>query len=144
MGRLDYDSSGLLLLTNDGELTNMLLHPKFKVEKVYHVLLDKLIKPVALYHLEQGIELEGKRTGPCRISQIRVIDNCSLLEVRIREGRNRQIRKMFEAYGYVVESLDRIAFGPLTLTGLKRGEWRPLTSYEISKLKSFVDQQEYD
>jgi len=144
VGRLDYDTSGLLLLTNDGDLTNMLLHPRFKVEKVYHVLLDNLIRPVALYHLEQGIELEGQRTSPCKISQIRVIDNCSLLEIRLREGRNRQIRKMFAAYDYQVESLERIAFGPLSLTGLKRGEWRPLTRYEVTKLKSFLEQQAND
>ena len=144
VGRLDYDTSGLLLLTNDGQLTNLLLHPKYKVEKIYHVLLDKLIKPVARYHLEQGIELEGKRTGPCKIEQIRVIDNCSLLEIRIREGRNRQIRKMFDAYGYRVESLDRIGFGPLTLSGLKRGEWRPLTRFEIAKLKEYMSRYGQD
>ncbi len=139
VGRLDYDSSGLLLLSNDGELTNMLLHPKFKVEKVYHVLLDKLITQIALYHLEQGIDLEGKRTSRCKITQIRVMDNRSLLEVKIREGWNRQIRRMFDAYGYRVESLERIAFGPLTLTGLKPGEWRPLSRYEVAKLKRLYD-----
>ncbi len=138
VGRLDYDSTGLLLLTNDGGLTNMLLHPRFKVEKIYHVLLDKLIKPVALYHLEQGVELDEKRTSPCKIRQIRVIDNCSLLEVRIREGWKRQIRRMFDLFGYRVESLERIAFGPLTLTGLKRGEWRLLTRQEVAKLKAYV------
>jgi len=142
VGRLDYDSTGLLLLTNDGELTNMLLHPRFKVEKIYHVLLDKLIRPVALYHLEQGVELDGKRTSPCKIRQIRVIDNCSFLEVRIHEGWKRQIRRMFDIFGYRVESLERIAFGPLTLTGLKRGEWRFLTRSEVAKLKAFVTRHE--
>jgi pseudouridine synthase len=135
VGRLDYDTTGLLLLTNDGQLSNQLLHPKYKFEKTYHVLLDKLIKPIALHHLQQGVELDGKKTAPCKIHQIRVIDNCSFLEVRIHEGRNRQIKRMFELYDYEVEELDRIGFGPLTLTGVKRGEWRYLKQAEVDSLK---------
>ncbi len=135
VGRLDYETTGLLLLTNDGELSNQLTHPKYKFEKTYHVLLDKLVKPIAIYHLQQGVELDGTKTAPCKISQFRVVDNCSLLEVKIYEGRNRQVRRMFELFDYKVEALDRIAFGPLNLTGLKRGEWRYLTPAEISSLK---------
>ena len=136
VGRLDYDTTGLLLLTNDGELSNQLLHPKYKFEKTYHARLDKLIKPIALHHLQHGVELDGKKTAPCKIQQIRVVDNCSLLEVIIHEGRNRQIRRMFELYDYVVDELDRIAFGPLTLTGLKRGEWRYLKPEEVDELRT--------
>ena len=140
VGRLDYDTAGLLLLTNDGEMSNQLIHPRYKIEKTYHVLLDKLIKPIALHHLKQGVELDGKKTAPCKIQQIRAVDNCSLLEVRIHEGRNRQIRRMFESFDYQVEDLDRIAFGPLTLAGLKRGEWRHLTKTELDELRRYMAQ----
>ena len=138
VGRLDYETTGLLLLTNDGELSNQLIHPRYKIEKTYHVLLDKLIKPVALYHLEQGVDLDGKKTAPCKIQQIRARDNCSLLEIKIHEGRNRQIRRMFESFEYQVDELDRIAFGPLTIAGLKRGEWRNLTPGELESLHSYI------
>lgn len=138
VGRLDYETTGLLLVTNDGELSNQLIHPKYKFEKIYHVLLDKLVKPVAIYNLQKGVELDGKKTAPCKIHQIRVVDNCSLLEVKLHEGRNRQIRRMFELYEYNVDKLDRIAFGPLTLAGLKRGEWRYLRRTEIEKLRENI------
>jgi pseudouridine synthase len=135
VGRLDQDTTGLILLTNDGELTNKLIHPKYKIPKTYHVLLDKIIHPKDKYHFERGILLEGKKTAPCKLSDIRVIDNCSFIEVILREGRKRQIRRMFEELGYHVIELDRIGFGSLTLTGLKRGEWRYLTEEEIKRLK---------
>jgi len=138
VGRLDYDTTGLLLLTNDGELSNQLIHPRYKIEKTYHVLLNKLVKPVALYHLEQGVDLDGKKTAKCKIQQIRVVDNCSLLEMKIHEGRNRQIRRMFETFEYEVEELDRIAFGPITLSGLKRGEWRYLRKSEIDDIHKHI------
>ena len=138
VGRLDYETTGLLLVTNDGELSNQLIHPKYKFEKIYHVLLDKIVKPVAIYNLQLGVELDGKKTAPCKIHQIRVVDNCSLLEVKLHEGRNRQIRRMFELYEYNVDKLDRIAFGPLTLAGLKRGEWRYLRRAEIEKLRENI------
>ena len=79
--------------------------------------------------------LEGKKTIPCKVSEIRVVDNCSLLDIEITEGRNRQIRRMFEILGYKVEKLDRIAFANLRLTGLQRSEWRYLTQKEIDTLK---------
>jgi 23S rRNA pseudouridine2605 synthase len=135
VGRLDADSTGLLLLTNDGNLSNSLVHPRFKVKKVYHVLLNKRIKPLALYKIEHGIMLEDKMTQPCNAKEIRVVDNCSLLEIIISEGRNRQIRKMLAILGYDVEELDRISFGPLTLSGLRRGEWRFLNASEITRVK---------
>jgi pseudouridine synthase len=135
IGRLDYDTSGLLLLTNDGELANFLIHPRYKVEKTYQVLLDRLVKPIALYHFQNGITLDGRKTAPCKLSEIRVIDNRSFMEVIIAEGRNRQIRRMFEQLGYTVVTLHRIAFGPLRLTGLNSGEWRHLSSSEIQNLR---------
>jgi pseudouridine synthase len=138
VGRLDYDTTGLLLLTNDGPLTNKLIHPRYKIEKIYLVLLDKIIRPVSLYHLKKGIDLDGKKTAPCKISEIRIIDNCSFLEMVLYEGRNRQIRRMFEAEGYEVVELDRIAFGPLTLTGLSRGSWRYLKKNELIGLEEYI------
>lgn len=138
VGRLDYDTTGLLLLTNDGPLTNKLIHPRYKIEKIYLVLLDKIVRPVSLYHLKKGIDLDGKKTAPCKISEIRIIDNCSFLEMVLYEGRNRQIRRMFEAEGYEVVELDRIAFGPLTLTGLSRGSWRYLKKNELTDLEEYL------
>jgi len=135
VGRLDKDTTGLLVLTNDGELVNRLIHPKYKIPKTYHVLLDKTIQPKDIYHFEHGIMLDNSKTAPCKISEIRIIDNCSFLEIILFEGRKRQIRRMFDELGYEVVELDRIAFGPLTLTGLKRGEWRYLSKSEIAKLK---------
>lgn len=138
VGRLDYLTTGALMLTDDGELSNRLIHPRFKVKKVYHFLLDKRIRPVDLYHVEHGIVLDDKKTMPCKAKEIRLIDNCSLVEITLREGRNRQIRRMMEKLGYTVEMLDRIAFGNLNLAGLKRGEWRYLTESEINDLKQEV------
>ena len=135
VGRLDYDSTGLLILTNDGDLSHSLIHPKFKIKKTYHVLLNRVLRPVDKYKFEHGIMLEGKKTIPCKVSEIRVVDNCSLLDIEITEGRNRQIRRMFEILGYKVEKLDRIAFANLSLTGLQRSEWRYLTQKEIDTLK---------
>jgi pseudouridine synthase len=138
VGRLDYETTGLLLMTNDGQLANQMAHPRFKIEKVYQVLLNRIIKPVDLYHFEHGIELEGRKTQPCKATEIRIADNRSLLEIRIREGRNRQIRRMFTELSYKVEQLDRLAVGPIKLTGLRRGEWRFLTEDEIESLKQEV------
>jgi pseudouridine synthase len=136
VGRLDQDTTGLILLTNDGDLANHLIHPKYKITKTYHARLNKKISPRDMYHFQHGLMLDDKMTTPCQLTEIRVIDNCSFLEVIIAEGRNRQIRRMFDLLGYEVESLERIAFGPLHLGGLKRKEWRHLTEAEVSKLKS--------
>jgi len=121
VGRLDQDTTGLVFLTNDGDLANHLIHPRYKIIKTYHVLLDKKISPKDIYHFERGVMLDDKMTLPCKLTEIRIIDNCSFLEVVISEGRNRQIRRMFELLGYGVETLQRIAFGPLQLGGLKKG-----------------------
>lgn len=136
VGRLDYNTTGVILLTDDGEITNQLLHPSFKKPKVYHILIDQKIKPIDLHHLRNGVEIDDKRTLPCKIKELRVIDNCSFLEVELKEGRKRQIRLMFEKFGYIVEELDRIEFAGLNYRGLKRGQWRYLTKAEITSLKS--------
>jgi 23S rRNA pseudouridine2605 synthase len=135
VGRLDYNTTGVLLLTDDGDLTNKLLHPRFKASKIYTVLLDKRLRPVDLHHLQKGIEIEDYKTQPCKIREIRAIDNCSFLEIELREGRKRQIRLMFEQLNYVVEKLDRISFAGITYKGLKQGQWRYLTDKEVERLK---------
>ncbi len=142
VGRLDYDTTGVLLLTNDGELTNQLLHPGYESEKIYRVLIDKIIKPIDLHKLQKGIMLDGKMTVPCTIKELRRIDNRSFLEVILHEGRNRQIRRMFEKFGYIVEALNRVSFSGLTLGSLHPGEWRYLNTDEIARLKERV-QDEY-
>jgi 23S rRNA pseudouridine2605 synthase len=138
VGRLDSDTSGLLLVTNDGSLTNAMIHPKYKIPKVYHVLLDKRLRPISKYTFEHGVELDGVKTARCKLAEIRIIDNASFVEVEIYEGRNRQIRRMFQLLGYSVRQLERISFGPLGVSGLKRGEWRFLTRKEIAALKKYV------
>jgi len=139
VGRLDYDSTGVLLLTNDGPLSHRLTHPSYEIEKTYHVLLDKIITPRDLYHIEHGIILDNKKTHPCKVSQVRVYDNCSLLSISIHEGRNRQIRRMFEKLEYEVQELDRIRFANIDLSGLKRSEWRHLTKNELSEIKKILE-----
>lgn len=139
VGRLDYDTTGVLLLTDDGELTNRLIHPNYKVIKVYRVLLNKKIKPIDLHHLRNGVMLEEKMTQACVINELRIMDNQSYLEIELKEGRNRQIRKMFALFGYSVEQLDRVSFAGFTSKGLRQGEWRYLDEMEIRLLKEGVD-----
>ena len=138
VGRLDYNTTGVLLLTDDGELANRLLHPNYKVAKVYRALLNRVIRPVDLYRLRHGVELEGRITQPCKITEQRIVDNGSLLEIELKEGRNRQIRKMFELFNYHVEELERISFAGLTSKNLQKGEWRYLTKFEVNRLKENV------
>lgn len=142
VGRLDYDTTGLLLLTNDGDMTNRLLHPGHESEKIYRVLIDKIIRPIDLHKLQKGVILDGKMTMPCKIKELRRMDNRSFLEIELKEGRNRQIRKMFETFSYTVEDLHRISFAGLTLGSLHPGEWRYLTKDELTRLKERV-QDEY-
>lgn len=135
VGRLDYNTTGVLLLTDDGDLTNRLIHPRFKAPKVYRVLIDRRIKPVDLYRIKNGIELEGKKTLPCKIRELRAVDNCSLMEIELREGRKRQIRLMFQELNYEIEELDRVSFAGISCSGLKRGQWRYLTHNEVKRLQ---------
>ena len=133
VGRLDRQSTGLLLLTNDGELTNVLIHPKSKVIKIYRVTIDKAISKKAHEAFETGIMLEGKITLPTKCF---ILDNEGLiLEIHLKEGRNRQIRKMFELLGYEVTRLKRVEIGPLKLGKLNLGSYRELTLMEVKKIK---------
>ena len=138
VGRLDFDTSGVLILTDDGELTNTLIHPNFKVTKIYHALLDKVIRPIDLHKLREGVVLDEKKTLPCKIREIRIINNCSFLEIELQEGRNRQIRRMFELFEYQIDELERISFAGITAKGLQPGEWRYLKSQELAALRGGI------
>jgi 23S rRNA pseudouridine2605 synthase len=133
VGRLDADSSGLILLTNDGELANRLTHPRFEVEKTYRVTLGGApAGDGVLRTLRRGVELEDGPTAPARVRRL----GKNEIEITIHEGRNRQVRRMCEAAGRPVLALERVAFGPLRLGGLAAGEHRRLTEREIEDLRA--------
>ena len=136
VGRLDMDSEGLLLFTNDGEFANRLMHPRHQIDKVYHVTVDGCSDD-ALKRLEQPIELDGYRIQKPGVSVLTPPDSrgCAVLEVVIHEGRNRQVRRMCAAAGMEVRRLVRIAEGSFRLGNLPRGKWRYLTESEITGLK---------
>ena len=131
VGRLDLNSEGLLILTNDGDLTNALIHPRFEVEKTYRAKISGDLTEEKLDKLRAGIELDDGLTAP---AEIYLLDK-DFVEITIHEGRNRQVRRMFAAIGCDVKRLRRIKFAGLTLEGLKVGEFRNLTAEEISRLK---------
>ena len=132
VGRLDAGSEGLLLLTNNGELANRLMHPKFKVIKKYRARLNKPFNPDDFELFSKGIELEDGITAPSRAAYY--TDDRTRIEVSMREGKNRQVRRMFEAIGYDVKALKRIQFGPLYLNRVIRGKWRFLDRKEVWEL----------
>lgn len=138
VGRLDYNTSGLLLMTNDGELANKLMHPKSEVYKTYFVQLSKPLEERHRLKLTGGVELEGKKTAPAKIRYPKKNNNYQDLYISIYEGRNRQVRNMFEHYGYFVRELERTEYAGLHLDEMKPGEWRNLTPEELVKLKSIV------
>lgn len=138
VGRLDYDSEGLLLLTNDGELAQRLTHPRSEVDKTYLARVTGNPSGEALDRLRRGVFLPGdeRRTAPARVRVVRDEALFSDILVTIHEGRNRQVRRMFEAVGHKVLLLRRVRFGPLELGDLRRGEWRELTQEEVARLKA--------
>lgn len=138
VGRLDFDTEGLLLLTNDGELTHALTHPRREVAKVYLADVEGRPSPEALDRLRRGVRLEDGVTAPVLVKVGPFRDGQTQLTLTIREGRNRQIRRMLEAVGHPVTFLKRIRFGPLSLSGVKLGQWRPLTAEEVEKLQAAV------
>lgn len=139
VGRLDYDTEGLLLLTNDGELANALMHPSQQIKKTYIAKVRGVPNTSKITQLEQGIELEDGITAPADVKLIEAHGpNAASLSIRIHEGRNRQVRRMFEAVGHEVISLRRTTMGPLHLKSLKVGEWRYLSPNELLDLRSAV------
>jgi 23S rRNA pseudouridine2605 synthase len=145
VGRLDAESRGLLLLTNDGELTNQLTHPRYGVSKTYRAVVDGHVAPEELLRLEKGIWLAdphkrvGFKTGRSRIRILKRARDKSILEITIREGRNRQVRRMLASVGHKVRDLTRIKLGPLTLEGLQPGRFRELTPREVKSLRKLAE-----
>lgn len=141
VGRLDYDSEGLLLLTNDGDLAAMLTHPRHGVERTYEAEVVGMPDADAIERLRKGIPLDGRRTLPADVALVSRGrgDRHAVLVITIREGRNRQVRRMCEAVGHPVRSLTRTRIGPLEDRRLKPGRWRDLTSQEIRTLKTLAD-----
>lgn len=136
VGRLDFDSEGLLLLTNDGELMNHLLHPSHEVEKVYLAKVSNRVSDEEIRRLRSGVMIDDRLTSPAEVRLVRYETFASVLLVTIHEGRNRQVRKMFEAVGHQVVNLKRVGFGPIRLGDLPRGMWRKLTDQEVAKLRT--------
>lgn len=138
VGRLDYDSEGLLLLTNDGELAYRLTHPRYKIRKTYLVKVKGEPNHSKLSKLEKGIFLDGKKTAPAKVLLLEGNPKKSLLKIEIHEGRKREVRRMCEFIGHRVLKLTRIGFAGLKLERLKSGKWRFLKPEEIKKLKKQV------
>lgn len=134
VGRLDYDTEGLLLLTNDGDLTFKLTHPKNEVPKTYLVKTEKHVTDEDVQKLRSGVYIDGVKTKKCNVRLIENTKTESKLHITITEGRNRQVRKMFEAINNNVVFLKRIKIGDLTLTGLDRGQVRQLNRFEVEYL----------
>ncbi|MCI9585481.1 MAG: rRNA pseudouridine synthase [Bacilli bacterium] len=140
VGRLDYDTSGLLILTNDGELTNKLIHPKNEIQKQYIVKIDEAVNPKLIKKMLTGVISENEKLKADRV-KIKKLDkknNKTIIEIVIHEGKYHQVKRMFEAIGYQVASLKREKLAFLDLTGLKSGEYRHLTLKEVKKLYSLT------
>jgi len=137
VGRLDRNTSGLLLFTNDGELTKKLLHPRHKAKKIYHAYLDKQMLKNDLKTIAQGVELEDGFVAVDNVSYDLSTNDKKSIGIEIHSGQNRVVRRIFEKFGYTVEKLDRVMFGPITKKDLPRGKWRYLDAKEINLLKNF-------
>ncbi len=136
VGRLDKNTTGVLLLTNDGDLTKQLTHPSYEKKKIYHVFLDKPCTQADLDHLVKGVELED---GWAKADEAAFVEGVKKeVGLELHSGRNRVVRRMFEALGYEVVKLDRVFFAGMTKSGLRRGDWRYLTPREVSNLKSGI------
>ena len=135
VGRLDYDSEGLLLLTNDGDMMNRVLHPSHEVLKTYWTKMSSHVTQEEIAALRKGVMIDGKLTSPAEVRLIRYDTFSTDLLITIHEGRNRQVRKMIEAVGHQVVRLKRVRFGPVQLGDLPSGMWRKLTAEEIAKLR---------
>lgn len=140
VGRLDYDTKGLIILTNDGVLANLLMHPKNKIDKVYIAKIEGIITKADIQKLEKGIVIDGLKTSKskAKIKRIDKKNNTSIVELTIHEGKNHQVKNMFKALNYNVLKLKREKIAFLTLDGLNSGEYRTLSIKEVKKLYSMV------
>ena len=140
VGRLDYDTTGAILLTNDGELTNKLIHPKNNIDKIYLAKVSGIITGIDIHKLEKGIKIDNYKTSPAKV-KLKSFDkksNTSMVLLTIHEGHNHQVKKMFETIGFDVIKLTRISFAGIDVKNLKSGEYRKLTLKEVQKLYSLV------
>jgi len=140
IGRLDYDTSGLLLLTNDGEFANLLMHPRYQVEKMYIAKVKGIPSKTELKQLERGVMLEDGMTAPAKV-KLKSLDKkkkTSIIEITIHEGRNRQVRRMFEKIGHPVLKLKRERYAFLDLRGLNPGDVRELSPHEVKQLRTLA------
>ena len=144
LGRLDYDSSGLILLSNDGELMQKLIHPRFEVDKTYEVTVTPIITENEIRKLQEGIEIDDYISAPAQVKLIKnnTGKNTSMLDITIHEGKNREIRKMFEALDHEVIRLHRISEANLELGDLKSGAYRRLKPFEVVSLKRYLDRND--
>lgn len=143
VGRLDYDTTGALLLTNDGNLTNKLIHPKNVIDKTYLAKIKGIVSIPDIYKLKKGVIIDGFKTSPARV-KLRKVDkqkDTSLVELTIHEGHNHQVKKMFESLGYDVMKLTRLSFAGLDVKNLKSGEYRELSVKEVKTLYSLVKEK---
>lgn len=131
VGRLDYETEGLLLMTNDGEWANKVTHPRYESSKKYYAVLKGVLTIPSLNKIRRGVMINGKRTSPAECEIMEIEGGLTLVEITIHEGRNRQVRKMFEAVGNPVKELKRVQIGNVQLGNLAEGRWRHLTSGEI-------------
>ena len=138
VGRLDKDSTGLLILTNDGDLINQLTHPSIKIPKVYLVSVDSVVHPHELEQMAAGIEIEAGKKAYADITVLEADKNHTYMQITLYQGMNRQIRKMFEYFGHEVKTLKRIQHGVITLDGLKRGEVKAIKPKQVKELKMFL------
>src|SRR2546426_9873903 len=138
VGRLDFDSEGLMLLTNHGDLAQTLLHPRYHVPKTYLIKVKGVLRDDEIKSLERGVELEDGVTSPARVKKVRKAEQNSWLEITIHEGRKHQVKRMLEVVGHPVSKLIRVRFGPLTLRDLAAGEFRYLTDREANAVRDLV------
>lgn len=136
VGRLDKDSEGLLIMTNDGDFSNQVMHPKQQVNKVYHVTVRPDLTPEQAKKMSNGIVIDGRKTAPCEVRVMNHLEDRTNVEMVLHEGRNREIRKMCEYFDLEVLRLRRISIGSVKMGKLKKGMWRDLTEAEIRKLSS--------
>ena len=136
VGRLDYNTTGLLIMTNDGQLTYTLTHPKHEVWKTYVAVLAGVLSDTRIAKLRKGVDIGGFVTSPAKVKVIKQMPRHAVVEIKIREGKNRQVRKMFAAVGNKVQSLERTAIGDVRLGRLMSGHYRKLTRQEVEYLKS--------
>lgn len=136
VGRLDYNTSGALIMTNDGDLAYRVAHPKHELGKTYRALVKGVISREKLAKLRKGVDIGGFVTSPAKVNVVKGNAGSTLVEITIHEGKNRQVRKMFAAVGNPVQQLERIAIGPIRLGHLKEGHYRKLTREEVEYLKN--------